>query len=114
MVQIVVHLPGDWPTDKLERLAKAETERGMQCIKEGKLKRIFRIVGQRANFSIWEADSPEELHGTLMSLPMHPYMDVSVFAIMKHTTTRPGKTHARLCRRFRWEFLCFKHWKEIG
>ncbi|MBI3068661.1 MAG: muconolactone Delta-isomerase family protein [Betaproteobacteria bacterium] len=87
MVKIVVRLPGDWQKEKLDPLVKAETERGMQFVKEGKLKRIFRIVGQRANFSIWEADSPEELHATLTSLPMHPYMDVSVYPIIKHTTT---------------------------
>ena len=87
MVNIVVHLPGDWPKEKVAQLASAETARGMQCIKEGKLKRIFRIVGQRANFSVWEAASLEELHGTLSSLPMHPYMDVSVSPIIKHSTT---------------------------
>jgi muconolactone D-isomerase len=87
MVNIVVHLPGDWTKEKVESLAGAETARGMQCIKEGKLRRIFRIVGQRANFSIWEAASLEELHATLSSLPMHPYMDVSVYPIIKHSTT---------------------------
>ena len=87
MVNIVVHLPGDWPKEKLDPLVKAETARGMQCIKEGKLKRIFRVVGQRANFSIWETETPEQLHETLTSMPLHPYMDISVTPIMKHTTT---------------------------
>jgi muconolactone D-isomerase len=87
MVNIVVHLPGDWPREKLDPLVAAETARGMQCVKEGKLKRIFRVVGQRANFSIWEAASLEELHATLSSLPMHSYMDVSVSPIIKHSTT---------------------------
>ena len=87
MVNIVAHLPGDWPREKVEQLANSETARGMQCIMEGRLRRIFRIVGQRANFSIWEAASLEELHATLSSLPMHPYMDVSVHPIIKHSTT---------------------------
>jgi muconolactone D-isomerase len=87
MVNIVVHLPGDWPKEKLDPLVSAETARGMQFIKEGKLKRIFRIVGQRANFSIWEAATLEELHATLSSLPMHPYMDVAVTPIIRHSTT---------------------------
>ncbi len=87
MVNIVVRLPGDWPKDKLDALVARETERGLQFVKEGKLKRIFRVVGQRANFSIWQADSLEELHATLASLPMHPYMDVSVTPIIKHSTT---------------------------
>ena len=29
MVKIVVHLPGDWPKEKLDPLVKAETARGM-------------------------------------------------------------------------------------
>ena len=87
MVNIVVHLPGDWPREKVEQLASAETARGMQCIREGKLRRIFRVVGQRANFSIWEAGSFEELHATLTSLPMHPYFDVTVTPLIRHSTT---------------------------
>ena len=92
MVNIVVHLPGDWPREKLDPLVKAEIARGMQCIKDGKLKRIFRVVGQRANFSIWEAGSLEELHATLTSLPMHPYMDVAVSPIIRHSTTEAWET----------------------
>ncbi len=88
MVKIKVRIPGDWSKEKLAEINKAETARSMQMVKDGKLKRIFRIVGQRANFSIWEAASPEELHETLTSMPLHPYMDVSVYPIMKHTTTQ--------------------------
>jgi muconolactone D-isomerase len=87
MVNIVVHLPGDWPREKLDALIAAETARGMQFIKEGKLKRIFRVVGQRANFSIWEAASLEELHATLTALPRHPYFDLTVTPIIRHSTT---------------------------
>jgi len=88
MVKIIVRLPGDWPKEKLQEINKNETARSMRFVEEGKLKRIFRIVGQRANFSIWEVDGPEELHATLTSLPLHPYMDVTVWPIIKHTTTQ--------------------------
>lgn len=37
MVKIVVRLPGDGPKEKLDALVQAETARGMQCVKEGKL-----------------------------------------------------------------------------
>jgi len=88
MVKIVVRLPGDWSKEKLAEINKNETARSMQFVKEGKLKRIFRIVGQRANFSIWDLPSPEDLHATLTSLPLHPYMDVTVWPLIKHTTTQ--------------------------
>ncbi len=78
MVQMVVRLPGDWPADRLDEISKAETARGHELIKAGKLRRLFRIVGRRANFSIWDADSLEELHENLQSLPMHPWMDITV------------------------------------
>ncbi len=88
MLKIVVRIPGDWPKEKLAEINKTETARSMQMVKDGKLKRIFRIVGQRANFSIWEADSPEDLHATITSMPLHPYMEIDVYPLMKHTTTQ--------------------------
>ena len=44
-------------------------------------------LGLRGNFSIWEADSLEALHETLTSLPLHPYMDIEIYPLIKHTTT---------------------------
>ena len=84
MVQMAVKLPGDWPDDKVNAIAKAENARGHEMIKAGKMRRLFRIVGKRANFSIWDADSLEELHENLTSLPMHPFMDVTVTPLVEH------------------------------
>ena len=84
MVQMVVGLPGDWPAEKVDEIAKAENARGHELIKAGKLRRLFRIVGKRANFSIWDADSLEELHETLQSLPMHPWMEIDITPIIEH------------------------------
>ena len=84
MVQMVVRLPGDWPADRLDEIQKAENARGHELIKAGKLRRLFRIVGRRANFSIWDSDSLEELHENLSSLPMHPWMDITVTPLVEH------------------------------
>lgn len=84
MVEMTVRLPGDWPADKVDEIARAENARGHEMIKAGKLRRLFRVVGRRANFSIWDADSPEELHEILLSLPMHPWMDVTVTPLVEH------------------------------
>lgn len=43
-----------------------------------------RVVGQLANFSIWETATVEELHAVLQSLPMYPFMTISVTPIIKH------------------------------
>lgn len=87
MLKIVVRLPDDWSPEKLAETNKRETARSMQMVRDGKLKRIFRIAGRRANFSIWDCASPEELHATLTAMPLHPYMDIEVTPLIKHTTT---------------------------
>ena len=84
MVQMVVRLPGEWPAQRLEEIGKAENARGHELINAGKLRRLFRIVGRRANFSIWDAASLEELHENLSSLPMHPWMDITVTPLIEH------------------------------
>ena len=53
MARIVLHLPGDWSKEKLEEMNLTERARSLNFVREGKLKRIYRIVGMRANFSIW-------------------------------------------------------------
>ena len=87
MAKIVLSLPGDWSKEKLEEMNLTERARSVGFVRDGKLKRIYRIVGLRGNFSIWEADSLEELHETLTSLPLHPYMDIEIYPLIKHTTT---------------------------
>ena len=84
MVQMVVRLPGDWPAEKLDEIGKAENARGHEFIKAGKMRRLFRIVGRRANFWIWDEDSLQELHDDLASLPMHPWMDITVTPVIEH------------------------------
>jgi muconolactone D-isomerase len=88
MAKIVLRLPGDWTKEKLEEMNLSERARSMAFVREGKLKRIYRIVGMRANFSIWEAESLEQLHETLTSLPLHPYMSIEIYPIITHTTTQ--------------------------
>jgi len=88
MAKIVLHLPGDWSKEKLQEMNLTERARSLQFVKDGTLKRIYRIVGQRANFSIWEAETLESLHETLTSLPLHPYMDIEIYPLIKHTTTQ--------------------------
>jgi len=83
MVRIDVRLPGEWTEQRL-----AEMDRGNELMREGKQRRLWRIVGLRSNFGIWQADTLEELHETLQSMPMHPWMDIDITPIMKH----PGVT----------------------
>ena len=58
MVHIEVKIPADMPQKQKDELRERENARAMELIKAGKMRRVWRIVGQVANFSVWEADTP--------------------------------------------------------
>jgi muconolactone D-isomerase len=65
-------------------ILRCETEAAVALMQRGVLRRIFRIVGQQASFSIWEADTLEELHAVLESLPLYHFMVITVTPIIRH------------------------------
>ena len=88
MVNITVNLPGDMDPAKKEALTQAEYSHAMGLVRAGRLRRIWRVVGERSNFSVWQADTLEELHEAIGSLPLHPFMQVRVSALVEHPTTQ--------------------------
>lgn len=88
MVRIKVELPGEMDPAQVQELGAAEADRAIELIRAGKLRRIWRIVGERSNFSVWEADTPEEFHADISSLPLHPWMSVEVTPLIEHPATQ--------------------------
>lgn len=97
MVKITVRVPADMPQTDKDELRRRENERAMELIKSNKMRRVWRIVGQVANFGIWEADTLEELHAAIGSLPMYPFMDVDVTPLIQHPATEAwNKAHGQM------------------
>lgn len=88
MANITVNLPGELPAEEKERLTHAEHARAMELVRAGHLRRIWRVVGERSNFSVWEADTLEELHAAIGSLPFHPWMQLKVTPLIEHPATQ--------------------------
>ncbi len=88
MVRIKVELPGEMDPARVKELGDAEADRAIELIQAGSLRKIWRVVGERANFSVWEADSLEEFHANISSLPLHPWMTVDVTPIIEHPATQ--------------------------
>jgi muconolactone D-isomerase len=84
ILNIRAELPGEWTAVQRQALARQESEHAAEFMKRGILRRIFRIVGQTANFSIWDAESPEELHRLLQTLPMFAFLKITVTPVIKH------------------------------
>jgi len=72
------------PPDERARLVALEAGRGRELIAMGKLRRIWRVPGRWANVAVYEAIDATELHALVSSLPLWPWMDVSVEALATH------------------------------
>ena len=81
-------LPADTPAERREELRAGERARAMELRAAGVLKRLWRVPGRNATIGLYEAEDPAALHDALMSLPMAPWLDVSVEALATHPQER--------------------------
>jgi muconolactone D-isomerase len=86
-IYIEVSVPADTPVELKEHLRQAEHARAFEFIEAGKIRRIWRPVGTPDTFCIWEADSLEELHAAVRSLPLYPYMKFTITPLVEHPVT---------------------------
>lgn len=84
LVRIEVTWPSDGDQQVLAELTKAERARALELVGEGRIKRLWRIPGRRANWGLWEAPDASSLHAAVESLPMFPWISVEVHALARH------------------------------
>jgi muconolactone D-isomerase len=83
-VTMVVRIPHDVDTDRVTQLSALEHERATELQLQRKWLHLWRIAGRYANISIFDVESPAELHEILSSLPLNPFMEVEVTALCHH------------------------------
>lgn len=87
-MEFLVHIEIEWPASndpKLkEEIFAAELLQGQKLAREGKLKRLWRIPGRWANWSLYDVADATELHEALSSLPLFPWMNIQVQALAQH------------------------------
>lgn len=84
LVRIAVNLPPDIDPEERSRLLEAETARGRELLASGSLRRIWRVPGRTANVSLYDVADATELHGLLSSLPLWPWLDITVEPLAEH------------------------------
>ncbi len=80
-VSMNVRVPRDEDPAKVKQLTEKEAARAKELEEQGKWLHVWRVVGKWANISIFDVDSPLELHQLLNSLPLFPYMEIEVTAL---------------------------------
>ena len=71
------------PETKAEFVAQ-EKEYSGNLQREGKMLDIWRVVGEYANYSVYDVADHDELHAVLSGFPMYPYMKIKVTPLAKH------------------------------
>jgi muconolactone D-isomerase len=88
-VSMTIHLPYDLAPQRVKELTELEHQRANELEQKKKWIHAWRVVGKWANVSIFDVESPSELHEILNSLPLFPFMDIAITALCPmHPTIR--------------------------
>ena len=86
-VEMTVSVPLHFDRAEFERLKQAEKERFQELQRSGVWRHIWRVVGQYSNVSIFDVANNAELHDILTSLPLYPFIAMSVTALCRHPSS---------------------------
>lgn len=89
-VEMDVRLPPDMPVERANELKSTERARAEELQHRGKWRHLWRVAGRYANVSVFDVADPAELHELLSSLPLFPFMKITVTALCRH----PSSIHA--------------------
>jgi muconolactone D-isomerase len=83
-VRMDVHLPADMDPQTRDDLIGREKAYSQDLQRNGKWPHIWRIVGEYANYSIFDVETNDELHQILSGLPLFLHMDIAVTPLATH------------------------------
>jgi muconolactone D-isomerase len=83
-VHIQVPLPTTLEPEFVSDLRRREGDRARELQRQGVLKHLWRIAGQQANYSVWDAPTNDDLHAYISSLPMYAYTSIVVTPLATH------------------------------
>jgi muconolactone D-isomerase len=84
LVRMDVHIPAGMPPEQAAEIKAVEKAYSQNLQRDGKWRHIWRVVGEYSNYSVFDAESNDELHDMLSGLPLFPYMDIEVTPLAKH------------------------------
>jgi muconolactone D-isomerase len=84
LVRMQVELPSTLSPAQAQDIKKREREYAQTLQREGRWVHLWRVVGQYANYSVFDVDSNDTLHELLSALPLFPYMKIEVTPLARH------------------------------
>lgn len=87
LVRMDVRLPQDMPAEQAAEIKSREKDYSQALQRSGKWPHLWRVVGEYANYSVFDVGSNDELHELLAGLPLFPYMEIDVTPLAKHPSS---------------------------
>ena len=84
LARIEQNISPDMDPERLAEVKAAEKVRAQELVDAGKMLRIWRLPGRRAVMALYEVESADELHELISSLPLFPWMDVTITPLGAH------------------------------
>ncbi|MBT9477383.1 muconolactone Delta-isomerase [Polaromonas sp.] len=84
LVRMDVNIPRDLPAAEANEIKAREKAYSQDLQRDGRWKSIWRVVGEYANYSIFDVASNDELHQLLQGLPLFPFMKIDVTPLAAH------------------------------
>lgn len=70
-----------------DELRAKEKTLAQELQRAGTWRHLWRIVGHYANISVFDVETPAELHKILTSLPLFPFMKIAVTPLCHHPSS---------------------------
>lgn len=84
LVRMDVNIPVDLPEETVNEIKVREKAYSQDLQRDGRWRHIWRVVGEYANYSVFDVTSNDELHQLLSQLPLFPYMKIAVTPLAAH------------------------------
>lgn len=84
LARMDVQFPPHLQVEEITRMQGLEKEYSPAIQRDGRLLAIWRVVGEYANYSVFNVESNDHLHTILSGFPMYPYLKIKVTPLATH------------------------------
>jgi muconolactone D-isomerase len=84
LVRMDVRIPTGSDPKQMDEIKAREKAYSQELQRDGRWVHLWRVVGEYANYSVFDVGSNDELHQLLSALPLFPYMEIHVTPLAQH------------------------------
>lgn len=87
LVHMIVDIPATLAPEEAARIKAQEKAYSQQLQQSGQWPHLWRVVGEYANYSVFDVESNDALHTALSNLPLFPFMKITVTPLAQHPSS---------------------------